>query len=76
LCSRENLVEEQFDMRESPLVLYGSPCGIQFSLRGPRSVRLSAIWATDPNTVYFYDAAGERFLKVHLTQRLPQEAVA
>ena len=69
LCERENLVEEQFAMRESSLVMYGAACGLQFMIHGPRSTRLSAVWAADPNVVYFYDASGERFLKVRLNER-------
>jgi hypothetical protein len=70
LCEKENLVRDQFSMGETPLVLYGAPCGLQFTIRGPRSIRLSAVWASDPNMVYFYDARGERFLKVQLKNRL------
>jgi hypothetical protein len=69
LCEKENLVEEQFRMGEAPLVLCGSPCGLQFSIRGPRSIRLSAVWAADANVIYFYDARGERFLKVRVNSR-------
>jgi hypothetical protein len=43
---------------------------MQFSLRGPRSVRLGAIWAADQNMLYFYDARGQRYLKLRLKQRI------
>ncbi len=76
LCEKENLVREQFLMSETPLVMYGAPCGLQFTIRGPRSIRLSAVWASDPNVVYFYDARGERFLKVQLRNRFEQPAAA
>jgi hypothetical protein len=76
LCERENLVSEQFPMRETPLVLYGTPCGLQFTIKGPRSVRLSAVWASDSNTIYFYDARGERFLKVRLSGPIDWAATA
>ena len=76
LCEKENLVREQFVMGELPLVLYGAPCGLQFTIRGPRSIRLSAVWASDPNMVYFYDARGERFLKVQLKNRFELPALA
>ena len=77
LCQKENLVPEQFRMREMELRRSGTICGIQFSLHGPRQVRLSAVWAADKNQLYFYDTAGIRFFKVQLDQRLeqPQEAV-
>lgn len=79
LCARENLLADQFTMTEMPLMRKNRSCGIQFSLQGPRSVRLGAIWASDHNTVYFYDACGERYGKVQLTRRLlpdPQRAAA
>ncbi len=76
LCEKENLVREQFAMSEMPLVLYGAPCGLQFTIRGPRSIRLSAVWASDPNMVYFYDARGERFSKLQLKNRFEMKTAA
>jgi len=70
LCDKENLLGELFEMDETQLVKRGRPCGLQFLLRGPRNVRLGAIWASDHNLIYFYDARGERYLKVKLTRRL------
>ena len=76
LCDKENLVREQFQMREMTLTSRGRQCGMQFSLKGPRSVRLGAIWASDQNMLYFYDARGERYLKIKLRQRVFAEAPA
>jgi hypothetical protein len=76
LCDKENLVREQFQMREMALTSRGRQCGMQFSLKGPRSVRLGAIWASDQNMLYFYDARGERFMKVKLRQRVFVDAPA
>ncbi|MCH9654798.1 MAG: hypothetical protein K0U86_06170 [Planctomycetes bacterium] len=75
LCEKENLLEEQFSMSEMALRRRGRSCGLQFSINGPRSVRLGAIWASDSNMVYFYDARGERYAKVHLPNRVfvPEE---
>jgi hypothetical protein len=73
LCDKENLVADQFKMREMTLVVRGRQCGMQFSLKGPRSVRLGAIWAADQNMLYLYDARGERYLKVRLPQRVYAE---
>ena len=70
LCEKENLLEEQFSMTEMSLIRRGRSCGLQFSINGPRSVRLGAIWASDSNMVYFYDARGERYAKVHLPNRI------
>jgi hypothetical protein len=73
LCEKENLLEDAFQMTEMELKRCNRSCGLQFSLHGPRSVRLGAIWASDVNTIYFYDAQGERFDKVRLTRRLLPE---
>ena len=70
LCRRENLVPEQFQMNEIELKRCGRPCGLQFSIYGPRQVRLSAVWASDRNMVYFYDAGGARYNKVQLANHI------
>jgi len=70
LCERENLLADQFTMTEMQLRRRDRTCGLQFSLHGPRSVRLGAIWASDHNMVYFYDAQGVRYAKVRLKNRL------
>lgn len=69
LCERENLMPEQFELQEVPLLRMGEPCGLQFVLRGPRNVRLGAVWASDRNQIFFYDARGERFRKEQWTER-------
>lgn len=76
LCQKENLVPEQFRMREMELRRGGDSSGIHFSLFGPRQVRLSAVWAADKNQLYFYDAAGVRFAKLQLAQRPHHEQPA
>ena len=68
LCRHENLVAEQFELQTIALTRLGLRCGLQFLLRGPRSVRLGAVWTAEQNQVYFYDARGERFLKEPLPQ--------
>lgn len=70
LCDRENILADQFALAETRLTRQGQPCGLQFSLQGPRSVRLAAIWAADRNLLYCYDARGERFLKLQLATHL------
>ena len=70
LCLREDLLEDQFELTEMPLVRRGRPCGRQFCLHGPRSVRLGAVWASDANILYLYDARGQRYEKIQLTVRL------
>ena len=70
LCAKENLLQDQFEMTEITLRRRNRDCGIQFSLEGPRSVRLGAIWASDQNAIFFYDAQGQRYQKVVLKHRL------
>jgi len=70
LCEKENLLADQFTMTEMQLQRRSRDCGLQFSLHGPRNVRLGAIWASDHNAVYFYDAQGVRYEKVRLKHRL------
>lgn len=66
LCERGNLIIDQFMLQESPVVRRGENCGRQFTLYGPRSIRLGAVWDADRNEIYFYDACGERFRKERL----------
>lgn len=73
LCQKENLLMDQFHMSELQLTRRGRVCGLQFSLQGPRSVRLGAIWAADHNMIYFYDAKGSRYMKARLRNRLEIE---
>jgi hypothetical protein len=70
LCEKENLMAELFSTTESPLTRRGRLCGLQFSLYGPRSVRLGAIWDSDRNTIYYYDSRGVRYSKLRLKHRL------
>jgi hypothetical protein len=76
LCEKENLLAEQFTISEMQLVRRGRPCGLQFSLHGPRSVRLGAVWAADHNVVYLYDAQGRRYARIELPRRLRADAIA
>ena len=70
LCDRENILQDQFGLKETLLKRGGRDCGMHFWVQGPRSVRLEAIWETDRNTLYFYDARGTRYLKMQLAARL------
>ena len=76
LCEREKLLADQFSLKEMPLHRGERECGREFTLYGPRSIRLGAVWASEHNTLYFYDARGERFLKLRLPHRLAPEAVS
>jgi hypothetical protein len=66
LCEKDQLEANSFPLCEWVLVRGGAPCGLYFCLYGPRSLRLSAIWETDSNTILFYGSRGERFRKTQL----------
>jgi len=66
ICDRGQLLPGAFQFEEQVLKRHGKPCGLQFSLSGPRSVRFSAIWDAIRHTILFYDCTGERFQRVDL----------
>lgn len=66
LCELNDFEFGAFHLVERMLVRCGEMCGIYFCLYGPRSVRLTAIWERDGNTVLFYNATGERRLRAQL----------
>ena len=76
LCEKENLLADQFRMTEVRLTSGSGSCGLQFCLRGPRNVRLAAIWVAERNVVYLYDARGTRYAKLRLRNRLALEEEA
>ena len=67
LCHHEQLIENAFQMTQRILLRNGEPCGIYFCVHGPRSVKVTAIWETDRNTILFYGSTGERYQKTRLT---------
>ena len=66
LCHHEMLEIGVFPMTVKILRRQSAPCGIYFCLHGPRSVKFTAIWDSDRNTVLFYGASGQRFMKMQL----------
>jgi hypothetical protein len=66
LCEKDKLEANYFPLSERVLSRRGKPCGVYFCLHGPRSLRLTAIWETDSNTILFYGSRGERFRKTQL----------
>lgn len=68
LCTQNQLEPGAFEVTERILVRGERPCGLFFCMHGPRSVKLTAIWETDRNTVLFYSSTGERVLKTQLIQ--------
>ena len=68
ICQQNELEVGAFPVTERILVRGPRPCGIFFCLHGPRSVKFTAIWETDRNTVLFYNSCGERVGKTQLVQ--------
>lgn len=68
ICTQNELEPGAFRVTERILVRTKRPCGILFCLHGPRSVKLTAIWETDRNTILFYNSTGERVGKTQLVQ--------
>ena len=67
LCEKNELETNAFQVTERILVRRGRPCGVFFCLHGPRSVKLTAIWETDRNTILFYGSSGQRLFTVNLS---------
>jgi hypothetical protein len=76
LCLQNDFEPGAFELTERYLIRDGIPCGIYFCLHGPRSVKLTAIWETDRNTVLFYNSTGERTSRTHLQDSLTLAAKA
>jgi hypothetical protein len=55
-----------FNITERILLRGGEPCGIFFCLHGPRSVKLTAVWETERNTILFYGSGGQRTHRTRL----------
>ncbi len=67
ICDQNELELGVFPFAERILARGGRPCGILFCLYGPRSVKFTAIWETERNTILFYGSSGERIMKTQLT---------
>lgn len=60
LCQNNHLEKDAFEMTERVIVRQGKPCGFYFCVYGPRSVRLTAVWDLNSNSVFLYDSLGRR----------------
>ena len=67
ICDKNELEPDAFEVTERILVRRGRPCGVFFCLHGPRSVKLTAIWETDRNSILFYGSNGQRLFTVSLS---------
>jgi hypothetical protein len=75
ICDRNQLLLGECRVNEKILVRYGKPCGLYFTVCGPRTVQFSAIWDADRSTILFYGCNGDRFQPTDLTvsARLQEE---
>ena len=60
LCERENLLPDLFRTVAAPVKRRGKPVGTQFTLLGPRAVRLTAVHDATRGTLFVFDATGKR----------------
>jgi hypothetical protein len=60
LCQQNDFEFGVFKVTERVLMRHKRPCGILFCLHGPRSVKLTAVWEMDNNSILFYGSTGER----------------
>ncbi len=67
LCQQNDFEEGIFQVTEKILTRGNRTCGIFFCLHGPRSVKLTAVWETEKNSILFYGSTGERFKKTVLS---------
>ena len=68
ICERGELLQGAFVFDEQVLRRHGQPCGLHFTLDGPRSVRFSAAWDAIRHTILFYDCTGEWFQRTDLSK--------
>ena len=76
LCEQNELARGSFEITERILVRGEKACGIYFCLHGPRSVKLTAIWETERNTILFYGSSGTRTATTQLQAVLRLEPAA
>ena len=66
LCQKNDFEEGIFQISEQMIKRGQDFCGILFCLHGPRSVKLTAIWECEKNSVRFYGSNGEKFKTISL----------
>ena len=66
LCKQNDFEEGIFQISERMLKRGQDLCGIFFCLHGPRSVKLTAVWECEKNSIRFYGSNGEKFKIIEL----------
>jgi hypothetical protein len=68
LCEKDLLDPNQTPLTYSLIVRRGKPCGLFVHVQGPRLLKNYAVWAGDENRILFYNASGERFGEIQLSE--------
>ena len=68
LCEPDALEPAHSPLAQSLIKRSGRVCGLFFQVRGPRSVKLYAVWAGEENRILFYNSTGERFAETRLSE--------
>jgi hypothetical protein len=68
LCLKDHLDPDQTPLTHRLIVRRGKPCGMFFHVQGPRLLKNYAVWAGDENRILLYDAGGERFGEIQLSE--------
>ena len=68
LCLRDHLDPAQTPLTHNLIVRRGKPCGLFLQVQGPRLLKNYAVWAGDENRILLYDATGERFGEIQLSE--------
>jgi hypothetical protein len=68
LCAHDQLDLAQTPLRQSVLTRSGRPCGLFFSVHGPRRVKTYAVWAGEEDRILFYDSNGIRFAETRVVE--------
>ena len=66
LCQDHQLLGGNHPTSEYFLRRGSDICGMFFYLQGPRAVRLTAVWDSEGNRVFFYDCNGRRYREMEL----------
>jgi hypothetical protein len=72
LCLKNDFEEGSFQITEQLLKRGERTCGVLFCLHGPRSVKLTAVWELDANSILFYGSNGERFQRTAIAKPIKQ----
>lgn len=68
LCHNDCLDPTQSILEQAVMMKKGEPCGLLFQVRGPRNLRISAVWVAHEDRILFYDSAGTRVAESRLCE--------